>query len=216
MRLRNIYDFLLEEYGPQGWWPLRGRYFPAHEDPFEVAAGAVLTQNTSWSNASSALESLREARMLDPEYIRSCDRSALAGVIRSSGYHNQKAERLQALSRFFLESCSAGRIPGREELLCIRGIGPETADSILLYAFHVPVFVIDAYTRRLLSRAGLAREDASYGELQALFMENLPQEEGLFNEYHALIVRHGKDICRRMPHCKGCVLFRKGSCDQGR
>jgi endonuclease-3 related protein len=207
-----MYELLLEEYGPQGWWPLKGRYFPTHRDPFEVAVGAVLTQNTSWSNASSALEALRQTRLLDPERILSHDKTRLARAIMSSGYHNQKAERLQVLGRFFMELGSSGRIPTREELLGLRGIGPETADSILLYAFRVPVFVIDAYTRRLLTRTGLAQNGASYGELQVMFMENLPHDERLFNEFHALIVRHGKDTCRKKPLCRRCVLAREGSC----
>jgi endonuclease-3 related protein len=208
----KIYDLLLEEYGPQGWWPMKGRYFPTHQDPFEVAVGAVLTQNTSWSNASSALEALRRAQLLDPELIFNLDKTRLARTILSSGYHNQKAERLKTLSRFFMETGPSGRIPTREELLDLQGIGPETADSILLYAFHVPVFVIDAYTKRLFTRAGLARDRASYDELQAMFMDTLPHDERLFNEYHALIVRHGRDTCRKMPLCKRCVLVREGSC----
>jgi endonuclease-3 related protein len=130
MNIFKIYDLLLREYGPQGWWPMRGSYFPAHEDPFEIAAGAVLTQNTSWSNASAALRSLREARLLDPKRILSMDKTELARVILSSGYHNQKADRLQALSRFLLDLETARRAPTREELLGIHGIGPETADSI--------------------------------------------------------------------------------------
>jgi endonuclease-3 related protein len=208
----NVYDQLLVEYGPQGWWPLKGRYFPTHQDPFEVAVGAVLTQNTAWSNASSALEALRQEGMIDPKRMLDLDKTQLARTILSSGYHNQKAERLQTLSRFFMEIGPSGRIPTREELLGLRGIGPETADSILLYAFYVPVFVIDAYTKRLFTRTGLARDGASYGELQTLFMDTLPHEEKLFNEYHALIVRHGKERCRTKPLCERCVLASKGSC----
>jgi len=210
--IHRIYELLLETYGPQGWWPVRGTYFPREEDPFEVTVGAVLTQNTSWTNAARALEGLRERGLLDPHRIAALEKKELARIVRSSGYYNQKAERLQGVCRFLLHAARRDSIPTREDLLGIKGIGPETADSILLYAHHVPAFVIDAYTKRLFTRIGLAREDASYTELQQLFMENLPRDEGLYGEYHALIVRHGKEVCRKVPLCNHCVLARGDLC----
>jgi endonuclease-3 related protein len=210
--ISRIYTILLESYGPQGWWPLGGAYFPQQEDPFEITVGAILTQNTSWKNASIAIEELRKKGLLSADRILATSHEELACAIRSSGYYNQKANRLKRMCRFFNHTARRRTAPTREELLAIRGIGPETADSILLYAYHIPVFVIDAYTRRIFNRVGLAMENMSYDEAQELFMQNLPLDEGLFNEYHALIVRHGKSVCRKVPLCTYCVVAQENMC----
>jgi endonuclease-3 related protein len=189
-----------------------GIYFPPHEDCYEIIAGAILTQNTSWKNASKALKALREKGLLDPEKIVKLKPYELAKVIRSSGYYNQKAERLLAITELFLKTKGEGRSPEREELLSVKGVGPETADSILLYAYHKPVFVVDAYTRRTFVRIGLLKGELSYEEIQDVFMKNLPRDEKLYNEFHALIVKHGKDVCRKIPLCSKCILLQKKLC----
>jgi endonuclease-3 related protein len=214
--ISHIYTILLESYGPQGWWPLGGSYFPRQENPLEITIGAVLTQNTSWKNASMAIEELRKRGLLSAERILSTSHGELASIIRPSGYYNQKADRLKSICRFFNHTAASSPTPTREALLSIRGIGPETADSILLYAYHVPVFVIDAFTRRIFSRVGLALENMSYDEVQHLFMQSLPRDERLFNEYHALIVRHAKEVCRKMPQCTACVLAKEHMCAYAR
>ena len=148
--------------------------------------------------------------MLSVHTILNTSPEQLAVAIRSSGYFNQKADRLKRVCSFLHKSGS--RVPTREELLSIKGIGPETADSILLYAYHIPVFVIDAYTRRIFSRIGIAPGYLSYNDLQRLFMENLPFDKKLFNEYHALIVRHAKEVCSKVPRCRDCVIAKKQLC----
>lgn len=218
-RLARIYRILFDAYGPQGWWPIPsmagrrgfdpGGYHPG--DPlqprtaagrFEVALGAVLTQNTAWTNAEKALTSLLGAGVGTPEAVCSCDGSRLAALIRSSGHFNRKAGTLKAMAGIFL----GRRVPSREALLALRGIGPETADSILLYAFRQPVFVVDAYTRRLLARIGLAEGAGSDEAVQAFFHDSLPRRPELFSEYHALIVTHAKRFCRALPVCGGCPV----------
>jgi len=201
-----IYRILRKAYGPQHWWPA--------ETPFEVMVGAILTQNTSWKNVEIAIRRLKERGILSPEGIRRLKKEELAGLIRSSGYFRIKADRLKSFVHFLHEELHGNlakmrRVPPqklRGMLLRIKGIGPETADSILLYGLRKPVFVVDAYTRRILSRHGIVREKASYEELQSLFMENLVQDERLFNEYHALLVRVGKTLCRNVPKCDACPL----------
>ena len=218
--LLRVYKALLEEYGPQGWWPIGGRYFPPRPKTgrelaarrFEIILGAVLTQNTAWVNADRALANLREAGLLDPEAILGADAVELCGLVHPSGYYNQKSARIKLASGFFLPFLKTGRPPSREVLLQVKGVGPETADSILLYAYGEPFFVVDAYTRRLLLRRGLTGAKASYHEIQALFHEALPRDEKLFNEYHALIVRHAKERCAKVPLCAGCALKRKRLC----
>jgi endonuclease-3 related protein len=207
----RIYEVLLKEYGKQGWWPIRGAYFPDKIDPFEIIAGAVLTQNTSWMNASRALEALRGEGLLTPKRILGMEQDALAAVIRSSGYYNQKARRLMGICRYLIQLPNEG-IPRREELLAIHGIGPETADSILLYAYGVPLFVIDAYTRRMFVRVGIAREQHSYEELEELITSSIPRSATIFGEYHALIVRHCRERCRKNPLCTSCRLNRERFC----
>jgi endonuclease-3 related protein len=209
-KLLGIYHLLLARYGPQNWWPARG--------PFEVMVGAILTQSAAWGNVEKAINRLRDARALSPSALRRIPISEIAQLIYPSGYYNAKARKLKALATFLGERWDddLARLFAwdvtelRQELLSVHGIGEETADSIILYAAHKPIFVIDAYTRRILSRLGLSpslREGGKdYAAWQSLFMDNLPRDTALFNEYHALLVRHGKETCRRVPHCDGCCL----------
>jgi len=200
--LMRVFTCLQDRYGPQHWWPA--------DSPFEVMTGAILTQNTNWRNVETAIASLKAADMLDAERIATCDTARLGELIRASGFFNQKAVRLKAFCRFYLDAGGEAGLkrlddPGRS-LLALHGIGPETADSMLLYALELPVFVIDAYTKRIFTRLGLADKDADYRQLQAFFEEHLPGNTGLFNEYHALIVAHAKRHCRINPLCAECPL----------
>jgi endonuclease-3 related protein len=205
-RLKGLYQTLARTFGPQGWWPGRTR--------FEVIVGAILTQNTSWRNVARAIQRLREARLLTPARLAALPQPQLAAYIRPAGYYNIKADRLKRFLDFLQGryGLSLRRMLARQpsvlrrELLAVRGIGPETADSILLYAGGIPSFVVDAYTRRILGRHGLARPGARYDEIQRLFMQALPPDARLFNEYHALLVAVGKDFCRPRPRCAGCPL----------
>ncbi len=204
-RLTHVYDRLLERYGPRDWWPAQSR--------FEVMVGAVLVQNTAWSNAAKAILALSEAGLLSPEGIRSAREDDIARLIYSSGYYNMKARKLKALAEWLgersddIESLMAlDPLSLRQELLGIYGVGEETADDILLYALDMPIFVIDFYTKRLLFRLGLAPEKGPYHLYQRLFTENLPPDIALFNEYHALIVTHGSTICKKNPECGECCL----------
>ncbi|MGA2479987.1 MAG: hypothetical protein ABSG63_14645 [Spirochaetia bacterium] len=218
--LIGLHDLLLVAYGPQGWWPLPGSagrrgfdsrgYHPGdYSQPrstrgrFEIVMGAILTQNTAWTNVEKALARLREAGILLPSDVRSCRPSRLAGLIRASGYFNQKAKKLKGIAALF---AAKGASPAREVLLAQWGIGPETADSILLYAYRQPVFVVDAYTRRILSRIGLLDGRESYARIQGLFHGELPPRHELFNEFHALLVEHAKRHCRATPLCTGCPV----------
>ena len=206
--LSDIFNRLLAVYGPQGWWPA--------ETPFEVMIGAVLTQNTSWSNVERAMVSLKALTPLEPGRLLDLSSQDLQSAIRPSGYYRQKADRLRNLCLFLMNEFGgdtelAYASPTnelREKLLAVKGIGPETADSILLYALERPVFVVDTYTVRLLDRLGLLNGTVEYLRVQGLFWENLPEDSSLFNEYHALIVVHGKERCRKNgPLCGGCELF---------
>jgi endonuclease-3 related protein len=205
--LREIYRRLEAAYGDQRWWP--------GETPFEIAVGAILTQNTAWGNVEKALARLREADLLTFEKLAALPPEVLAPLIKPAGYYNVKARRLAAFLDFLgreyggrLEALAEEGLPAaRENLLAVKGIGPETADSILLYACGLPTFVVDAYTYRLLFRHGLAEEAASYDELKELFESYLPPEVALYNQYHALLVRVGRERCRRgEPRCAGCPL----------
>lgn len=206
--LGEIYSTLLGYYGSQNWWPA--------DTSFEVMVGAVLTQNTNWSNVSRAIANLREDNLLSFQSLDSLPEELLAEKIRPSGYYNLKASRLKNLLALIRHEAPDGNLAGffsletrvlREKLLAVKGIGPETADSILLYAAHKPVFVVDAYTYRLLSRHGLIGEETDYSEMQSLFMDNLEHDVQLFNEFHALIVRVGKEFCKkRKPRCAECPL----------
>jgi endonuclease-3 related protein len=205
--LANIYKRLLDTYGSQSWWPA--------ETPFEVMIGAILTQNTNWSNVEKAISSLKQACDMTPKGVLALAPDQLQTAVRPSGYYRQKAERLHIFCRFLIEHYDGdltlmGR-PSiqelRQQFLGLKGIGPETADSILLYACDRPVFVVDAYTGRLFSRLGLCEEGSKYHEVQGLFMDNLEPDVDMFNEYHALIVRHAKERCRkREPVCEECIL----------
>lgn len=225
--LLPLRDALLDAYGPQGWWPLasmagrrgfdgRGYHPGTHAWPrtplqrFEIAVGAVLTQNTAWTNVEKALSSLAAAGVRLPADILALPQADLAVLIRSAGYHNQKARSLAALAEFFRppRALHAQCAPRREVLLSVRGVGQETADSILLYAFGEPFFVVDAYTRRLLSRIGVIEGGERYGEIQDLFHRSLPRDAALYGELHALIVRHAKVRCRTRPSCQGCPVSR--------
>ncbi len=206
-RLKTLYAKLYRAYGPQRWWPARTR--------FEVILGAILTQNTSWSNVEKAIANLRSARLLNAPAIHKLGIDELAQRIKPSGYYNLKAKRLKAFLNHLYDNYGGDldKMLGkrtdllRAELLAINGIGPETADTILLYAAKRPVFVIDAYTKRVLTYHGLAGKDDGYDELQRLFMDNLEHNAELFNEYHALIVRVAKEHCKaRSSICKLCPL----------
>jgi endonuclease-3 related protein len=210
-RFMTAYELLRRAYGPQRWWPVtppgetKPRYTggPHTElQKFEVAAGAILTQNTAWSNASRAIESLNENRFMNPEALLGLDEKSLARLIRSAGYYHQKAKRLKILAAFFLTR----EIVTRRSLLALNGVGPETADSIMLYAFGEPHFVVDAYTRRIFGRLGLAHPDAPYEEVRRIFERNLPRRIHVYREYHALIVEHGKRVCNKVPLCEICLL----------
>ncbi len=205
LTLYAIYEALLERYGPQHWWP--------GESVIEVLIGAILTQNTAWNNVERAIGNLKTAGILSAEAILDCPRDDLAALIRPAGYFNVKAGRLQNFCLFLIDS---GGVKGmghwptpvlRERLLSVNGIGPETADDMVLYAFQRPVFVVDAYTRRLGKRLGILGGEETYAQLSAGFAAALPAETALFNEYHALIVRHAKEICTaRKPRCAECCL----------
>ncbi len=205
--MEAVYRRLLDAYGPQHWWPAEGR--------FEVMVGAILTQSAAWSNVEKAIERLKAAGKLSPAAIRETPVDELASLVYSSGYYNAKAKKLKALAAYlgerFDDDIDAMRSRDtqslRVELLDVHGIGHETADDILLYALGMPVFVIDAYTRRLLGRLGVADEKEPYIQHQQLFMAELPSDAGMFAEYHALIVTHAKVSCRKSPVCEGCALL---------
>jgi endonuclease III related protein len=211
-RLVSLYRQLLHAFGPQGWWPA--------QTPFEVMAGAILTQNTSWKNVERAIGTMKKENILSAHQLVRCRESRVAHIIRSAGYYNVKARRLRMFARFFVDRYNADvRAMAesdtsvlRQDLLSVEGIGPETADSILLYAVGKPVFVVDAYTKRLFSRHSLTREDASYDDVQRICMQFLDADTQMFNEYHALIVRAGKEYCRKTtPRCEICPLNKQKS-----
>jgi endonuclease-3 related protein len=202
----KIYQKLYQAYGPRHWWP--------GETSFEVMVGAILTQNTSWRNVEKAIQRLKEKRVLNPKGIHHLKKSELASLIKSSGYYRIKADRLKSFVDFLFEEHNGNikKMGGerlgelREKLLGVKGIGPETADSILLYGLKKPIFVVDAYTKRILSRHEVVSEKASYEEVQKIFMDHLPLDEKLFNEYHALLVYLGKTVCKKIPRCEVCPL----------
>ena len=206
-RLLDIYDRMLERYGPQRWWP--------GDTTFEVMAGAVLTQAAAWTNVEKAIKNLVEADALSPRAMRRLSHDELARLVYPSGYYNSKARKLKALVEYIgrrfdddLDAMAREDVDVlRGELLGVYGIGEETADDILLYALGKPVFVVDNYTRRAFWRLGMASEKGSYSVYRSLFMDHLPHDPGLFNEYHALIVRHGNEACRRRPLCQSCCLL---------
>jgi len=204
--VQDIFQRLFDAYGPQKWWPA--------ETPFEVIVGAILTQAAAWTNVEKAIANLKAAEVLSPHGIHHLPEEDLARLIYPSGYFNAKARKLKAFAGLLRERfdgslerlLSAPPVELRELLLATYGIGPETADSILLYAAGKPFFVIDAYTRRTFRRLGIEPERDSYSAWQAVFHDNLAPDSPLFNQYHALILRHGKNICAVRPLCSNCPL----------
>ena len=205
--LSQVYDRLFRAFGPQHWWP--------GETPFEVMVGAILTQNTNWRNAARAIANLKEAGLMEPPALSQAPQARLAKLIRPSRYFNVKARRLLDFLDWLVARTGDGNLESlrpiktpvlRKELLNLRGIGPETADSILLYALGRRVFVVDAYTRRFLSRHQLIEAKATYEEIRRLLENSLPKSVKRYNEYHALVVKLGKDICRPKPRCEICPL----------
>lgn len=205
--LLSIYQCLLDHFGPQDWWPA--------DTPFEVIIGAILTQGVNWKNIEKAIANLAQAGVLDPGRLAALPEDELAQLIRPSGYYRVKAKKIKAFLAFLqdryendLKKLFAVPLEElRSQLLDIWGIGPETADSILLYAGGYPSFVVDAYTSRIMSRLGLVPKEIKYEDLRTLFQENLPTDPKLFNEYHALFVALGRDYClKNKPRCRACPL----------
>jgi len=201
----ELFEALQKRYGARHWWPA--------DTPFEVCVGAILTQNTNWGNVEKAIANLKREGLLSADALREIDQERLAELIRPSGFFNVKSARLKGFLGWFQERYGSldAMFSGdwrtlREELIAVKGIGPETCDSILLYAGGKPSFVVDAYTRRLFSRLGLVREEDDYHRVRALFMDTLPCDVALFNEYHALIVEQCKRHCKKKPSCDGCPL----------
>jgi len=206
-KLRGIYKKLYSHFGPQAWWP--------GDTQAEVIVGAILTQNTNWQNVSKAIANLKSAQALTLKRLYRLPQEKLARLIRPSGYYNIKAKRLKCFITFLfkryggnLSRMFSGRLEAlRQEILSVKGIGPETADSILLYAGGLPIFVVDAYTKRIFSRHKIITEDLDYSQVQRIFMRSLKKDVKLYNEYHALIVRLGKDMCKKNnPRCQICPL----------
>ncbi len=216
----GLYGTLFEAYGPRGWWPLLSLagtagydadgYHPGADvasDPstrFEIACAALLAQNTAWTNAERAVRALLERGQFDARRLADAETSEIEKLVRPAGFFRQKAARLKLLGRFF--AGLADRTPSREELLSIRGVGPETADCILLYAYGIPEFVADAYARRLFARLGMVEEGIGYEKLRTMVMESAAFDAPDYGESHALIVEHAKRHCRAEPRCDGCVL----------
>lgn len=205
--LFEVYERLLATFGPQHWWP--------GESPFEIMVGAVLVQNTAWRNVERAIENLREAGVLQLHALYALAPEELAELIRPAGYYQLKTKRLRNLLKFVVDEfdgslddmLSTNLSTLREQLLAIHGIGPETADAILLYAGGLPTFVVDTYAHRILARHGWIEYEADYHQIKDYFESNLPSNAPLFNEYHALLVRVGKDYCKRAgPNCDECPL----------
>ena len=204
--LIEIYDILYSAFGPQNWWPA--------ETELEMMVGAILTQNTNWKNVEKAIGNLKDKDILTINRLMEIPDSMLAQLIKPAGYYNIKTRRLKNLIGF-IDSDYDGDIfrlfsldiqEIRKELLSVNGVGLETADSIVLYGAGKPLFVVDTYTHRILTRHGMIEEEAGYNDLQSLFMDNLPHDEELFKEFHALIVRSGKEYCKKKPLCQNCPL----------
>ncbi len=220
--LQTIYNKLSSYFAPQHWWPVtkEGEITPKYhksiqlneKQKLEICFGAILTQNTSWKNVEKAIIELNKNNLIDVKKILRINNEKLARIIKSSGYHNQKAKKLKNFCNFLNENYNGDLHQLfnndiqklRQQLLSVNGVGPETADSIILYAAKKPIFVIDAYTRRIMNRIGY--KESKYDGLQQLFMQNLPNSERLFNEYHALLVELGKNICKKSPLCAKCPI----------
>lgn len=204
--LQEAFERMFKHFGPRHWWP--------GETPFEVMVGAILTQNTNWKNVERAITNLKNEDVLSPLKLYHLQPERLAELIKPAGYFRIKTDRLRNFLKFFIEKYDANvenmrelsQDYLREELLSVKGIGPETADSIILYAVEKPIFVIDAYTKRIMLRHNLCFEEDGYNELQEMFMSNLQNDVKFFNEYHALIVETGKEFCRKEPLCENCPL----------
>ena len=226
--LLDIYFYLLEEYGPQGWWPLvdyngynptktgtvRG-YHPGDYDLpetrdqiYEIGLGAILTQNTGWPQVEKVLKNLQRKNCLNPEHILDMHNETLIESIKPAGYFNQKAKKVKIFTEYFI-NLAQDKIPTREELLALWGVGPETADSVLLYGLKVPTFVVDAYTRRILSNLGIINKKYTYDGIKDLFEKNLPQDLIIYQEYHALIVEHAKRFYYKGADYKKCPLLQR-------
>lgn len=227
--IRFVYDALLERYGPQGWWPVTpiggcrgdlplgpvyGISLKNDKQKLEVVFGSLLTQNTNWKNAEKAIIELHKKDLIDIDNILAIKHDELAGIVRSSGYFNQKAKKLKNLCQF-LKATPLSKIAkmdvwdARRQLLGINGVGRETADSILLYALNMPIFVVDAYTRRIFCNLGFIKHDSDYDDIQSLFMANLEPDYRIFNEYHALIVEHAKQHYKNKAEYHLCPLYKK-------
>ena len=216
--LRRIYLVLTKLYGPQGWWPLlntgslQGYHLGDYSYPknqvqrFEICVGAILAQNTSWVNVEKALRNLYLQKLLRPAVLCAADNGLIAQSIHPTGYFNQKTRKLKEFSRFYSSLC--GQIPSRESLLNIWGIGPETADSILLYAYKIPTFVVDAYTRRIFSQLGMIGATESYDSIKHFFESSLEPSTEIYQEYHALIVEHAKRYYEKKHTRNACPLKR--------
>jgi len=205
-KLNKIYKKLYHHFGPRRWWP--------GDTKFEIIVGAILTQNTNWRNVEKAIDNLKKKKLLNPASLYKIPSKNLGALIKPSGYYNIKTKRLKEFMRYLFKK-HGGSLRKmfdqdlhalRRELLEVKGIGPETADSILLYAGEKPIFVIDAYTKRILERHSLIDKDATYHQTQELFMNNLNKNVKLFNEYHALLVELGKTLCKKKPNCDSCPL----------
>lgn len=206
LKLKEIYHRLSLSFGQQHWWP--------GDTPFEIIVGAILTQNTNWGNVEKAIVNLKKARCLNPSALHKLSARKLAVLVKPSGFFNIKAKRLKNFMDFLFNEYG-GRVSNmrkeqlpvlRKKILSVNGIGPETADSILLYALNKPIFVVDAYTKRVFSRHNILEHNTDYHDVQKVFMDGLKKNVKLFNEYHALIVRIGKEFCRPKPLCGKCPL----------
>lgn len=207
MTLVDVYDRLYSRFGPQHWWPA--------DTPFEVIVGAILTQSVSWRNVAGAIDCLERADLLDPRSMRDIGEEAIALLVRSTGYYRQKAKKLKSFLEY-LWSAHGGDLDAmfrtplddlREDLLGVWGLGPETVDSIMLYAGNMPTFVVDAYTVRTMTRLGFVKPGTPYDGVRNMFMSGLPKDPRMYNEYHALLVHLGKHFCgKRKPRCGDCPL----------
>ncbi|MGE5542432.1 MAG: endonuclease III domain-containing protein [Bacillota bacterium] len=223
--LLDVYNRLYSRFGPQHWWP--------GDTPFEVIVGAILTQSVSWKNVALAIDALEQAGLLDPRSMRDIGEGAIALLVRSTGYYQQKARKLKSFLAYLWDThggeldrmFSTPPAELRRQLLGVWGLGPETVDSIMLYAGNIPSFVVDAYTVRVLTRMGLVQEGASYDEIRGFFMDNLPQDPQMYNEYHALFVHLGKHFCKKRELlcgdcplseiCRTCLATRAEALQQG-